>query len=270
MLKWLVAGLGVALLVLGGGMAVQGWAIVQVERGWSQVISGSTILTGGCLLLAVAAAMARLDALIGRVDRIGRETFLTPPPPAVAEVPAPRFESPEAEAAPPLPPGPKRPITPVPAPALEPARSAPPEPDPVSSLPEEHPARVAPIRKFSRPAVAPYRRPPAAPAPAAEAPAEPLPFRIPARSAISKGPWPDIPEFDRTPELSAPIESIAPAETFDPQPDVARSSAMVRRYESGGVSYELYADGSIEAQTESGKYHFSSLADLKTFIESKK
>ena len=45
---------------------------------------------------------------------------------------------------------------------------------------------------------------------------------------------------------------------------------MVRRYESGGVSYELYADGSIEAQTESGKYHFSSLADLKTFIESKK
>jgi len=44
--------------------------------------------------------------------------------------------------------------------------------------------------------------------------------------------------------------------------------AIVGRYESEGTSYVMYADGSIDAQSERGVFHFNSMADLKAFIES--
>ncbi|WOJ90729.1 hypothetical protein RZS28_05415 [Methylocapsa polymorpha] len=44
--------------------------------------------------------------------------------------------------------------------------------------------------------------------------------------------------------------------------------AIVGRHESDGTSYVMYADGSIDAQSERGIFHFNSMADLKAFIES--
>ena len=46
------------------------------------------------------------------------------------------------------------------------------------------------------------------------------------------------------------------------------ASAVIGRYESEGTSYVMYADGSIDAQSEAGVYRFASMAELKTFIES--
>ena len=47
----------------------------------------------------------------------------------------------------------------------------------------------------------------------------------------------------------------------------ASEAAVIGRYEADGTSYIMYADGSIEAQSEGGIYRFRSMAELKAFIE---
>ena len=42
--------------------------------------------------------------------------------------------------------------------------------------------------------------------------------------------------------------------------------SVVGTYESGGNVYTMYSDGSIDARTPSGDYHFASLDELKNFI----
>jgi hypothetical protein len=44
--------------------------------------------------------------------------------------------------------------------------------------------------------------------------------------------------------------------------------AIVGRYESDGTSYVMYADGSIEARTDHAVFHFKSMDELKTYMES--
>jgi hypothetical protein len=44
--------------------------------------------------------------------------------------------------------------------------------------------------------------------------------------------------------------------------------AIVGRYESEGASFVRYADGSIEARTDRAVFHFKSMAELKSFMES--
>lgn len=63
-----------------------------------------------------------------------------------------------------------------------------------------------------------------------------------------------------------------PVEVIVPQPaagslEEPATSAVIGRYESEGTSYVMYADGSIEAQSEAGVYRFASMAELKAFIE---
>lgn len=57
--------LALAMIATGGAAVVFGAPIVQVERGWSMVISGSVGASAGFVLLGVALAAARL----GRVAR---------------------------------------------------------------------------------------------------------------------------------------------------------------------------------------------------------
>lgn len=58
-----------------------------------------------------------------------------------------------------------------------------------------------------------------------------------------------------------------PANPSDPSAAV-EELAVVGRYEADGTSYVMYADGSIDAQSDRGVFHFKSMADLKAFIES--
>lgn len=44
--------------------------------------------------------------------------------------------------------------------------------------------------------------------------------------------------------------------------------AIVGRHESEGTSYVMYADGSIEARRDHAVFHFKSMAELKSFMES--
>ncbi len=45
---------------------------------------------------------------------------------------------------------------------------------------------------------------------------------------------------------------------------------IVGRFETEGTTYVMYAGGSIEARSERGVFHFKSMAELKSFLESQK
>lgn len=42
--------------------------------------------------------------------------------------------------------------------------------------------------------------------------------------------------------------------------------ALIGRYSSGGANYMIFADGSIEAETEEGAYKFKSMGDFKQYL----
>lgn len=76
------------------------------------------------------------------------------------------------------------------------------------------------------------------------------------------------------PETTPAIETAATMPASHPQAApieehaaVAAESAVIGRYEADGTSYVMFADGSIEAQSDAGIYRFSSMAELKAFIE---
>ncbi|MGB8278575.1 MAG: hypothetical protein WCF20_11685 [Methylovirgula sp.] len=56
-----------------------------------------------------------------------------------------------------------------------------------------------------------------------------------------------------------PAQGELPADTEEP--------AIIGRYEAEGTSYIMFADGSIEAQSERGVARFKSMADLKAYFE---
>ncbi len=62
-----------------------------------------------------------------------------------------------------------------------------------------------------------------------------------------------------------PLPAAAPHAPAPAAP--ATESAVIGRYESEGTSYIMFADGSIEAQSDAGIYRFRSMAELKAYIE---
>jgi hypothetical protein len=65
---------------------------------------------------------------------------------------------------------------------------------------------------------------------------------------------------DREPDVT-PSEEDAASE-----PDEEPARLVVGTYESGGNTYTMYSDGSIDARTPAGEFHFASLDELKRFI----
>ncbi len=67
-------------------------------------------------------------------------------------------------------------------------------------------------------------------------------------------------------------QTLPAADPREPSPPVVPAAgearlAIVGRYESEGTSYVMYADGSVEARSERGVFHFQSMAELKAFME---
>ncbi|MCG7392522.1 hypothetical protein MHY87_06350 [Microvirga sp. ACRRW] len=62
------------------------------------------------------------------------------------------------------------------------------------------------------------------------------------------------------------VEEEAPEETAKEEP--RPSATVIGTYNSGDNTYVMFSDGSIEAQTPSGIFHFQSLDELKAFIAS--
>lgn len=120
------------------------------------------------------------------------------------------------------------------------------------------PPLVEPSRKVSEPPSAPLRLPEPEPAaPRATTDEEPVYDDWLERTAR---------EFDRELGRDAlPKEEPPPAE--EPAAPSKPEPAVVGRYSSGDTNYLMFADGSIEAQTPEGVMRFSSLTELKRFVE---
>jgi hypothetical protein len=67
-------------------------------------------------------------------------------------------------------------------------------------------------------------------------------------------------------ETPAPTPPEQPLGTPPEEPVEQMERTLVGTYESGGNIYTMYSDGSIDAKTPTGDYHFASLEELKSFI----
>lgn len=314
-MAYFVLVVGALTAIIGVDAIVTGYPIIQVERGWATVISGSTLLAAGLVMIALG--------LIVRVLVEIRTALHAQPSMAPQDVNV----EPSAES---------RSRTPVDAPSVAsamPALAVVAAPAAVEAFAAEHVAEHvdAPRRSHAdeEPEAAEVRP---ADAVVHEEIAEPVEETQPAMSseAVPSGPadayelqTPSTRDHDLAPAArteaseSPPLEDWldrafsaldhdrpageepvgpqkpVPAAEPDPvhrepaQPDDAPIAAVqeeepapppheppapelavIGRYESDGTSYVMYADGSIEAQSEAGVYRFGSMAELKTFIES--
>lgn len=156
--------IALAMVAIGAAAISFGSGIVALERGWTMVISGSVSVAGGCVLLGIATASARLGTIVAELRHL-RESLaavetgdrlvmredapsgLEPPPileaPERASLPEARLDGPPsakrilADAPlPPRAPGPVVGLDPAPEPALEAGREPTPEPRVASAAPD--------------------------------------------------------------------------------------------------------------------------------------
>lgn len=268
-----------AALVIGGSAAVvQGFPFVRLESGLAMVIAGASTASAGAILFGlgvVALGLKRVEkGLKARREAEGGPVPV-PPVPALDTV----FPEPVRAARPILPgltglmaggaavaaasdkrpgeptvddglfvptrPDPRQPELPIPAPKPEPHQEA------------RQETRQEPRLEDPKPepddGIAPEDDLFAGPTPPESAHAEAdTPALRPALDAVPAEPA--APE----PPAESPEPEAAPAE---PQREV------VGKYASGGNTYVMYADGSIEAETPRGRFSFASLDELKTFID---
>jgi hypothetical protein len=299
------------LLVIGAVMAavgvyavVTGYGVIQVEEGWTSVISGTVLFTGGMVMAALGLVLRTLsdlssalvtrpstepsiEGLVGSPENISlidprptaavtdispvRDTPIDPP--LFAEPPAAHVETYTSASTGQL------------NGAHEPAAS---DDDYKLETPSTNEHDLLTADRTARP-------PPPAKAPPvddwldrafAEIDQE-TPEVAPPKRVATKTKSTIIPPEKRSggariadgvapPEVAPPVAAEAPepeppvVESEDPPPAAASTPAttVIGRYEADGTSYVMYADGSIEAQTYSGIYRFASMAELKAFIES--
>ena len=82
--------------------------------------------------------------------------------------------------------------------------------------------------------------------------------------------WRAILARTSAPAPSTPATSPAPAPFYAPTASPSPDGRLARRYESQGVRYSLFDDGTIEAETESGRFTFASIDDLRAFLDARK
>lgn len=109
--------------------------------------------------------------------------------------------------------------------------------------------------------------------------ADPEPPHRPAPDPIAAAMAERSPEDDLFAAPDAPPQQPAPAPeppalrpgldaAPDPEPDAKpETRTVVGRYASGGNTYVMFEDGSIEAETPQGRFTFASLDELKAFVD---
>ena len=292
---------GALMLISGIYAVVTGYPIVQVEQGWASVIAGATLIAGGVVTAALGLILRTLQQLktatfglpaaapvlhlepaipaIAASQALAASSLEPAPALHIAEAPTPPAPEPEPEPLPLVEPDPvhaepeavEAPPVPEPeTPAIEPPPAvAHEEPEPVAPPPEEEPHPAPPVA-MEEPATPPMDdwldrafadidRDLSTPTLAHVEPAhEPAALEPPVPEPTMREP--------AFAEAEAPHEAAAEAPAAPP-PAPAAESNVIGRYEADGTSYVMYADGSIEAQSDGGVYRFSSMAELKAFIE---
>lgn len=257
-----------AAMAIGGCAAViQGFPYVRLESGLAMVIAGSVAASSGAVLFGIGVL-----ALVFR--RLERTIGLRP---ALSSAPS----GPVVEGAPRLPPvlpaAPAFIVPPIVEPAFDPER---PRIEPSlrlsedrSSAPAEAPGSAEPQRPAAVESDFPIQAFPTLPMTDPEPPHRPAPDPIAAAMAERS------PEDDLFAAPDAPPQQPAPAPeppalrpgldaAPDPEPDAKpETRTVVGRYASGGNTYVMFEDGSIEAETPQGRFTFASLDELKAFVD---
>jgi hypothetical protein len=116
--------------------------------------------------------------------------------------------------------------------------------------------------------IAPQNFGPAPRAAGAEAAAAPERERSPIRAS-------DGPPASSAGISSPPVQARPPRPASRPAAEAAQGDLrlgnarfdVIGQYESEGTTYVMFADGSIDARSDLGAFHFSSMAELKAFME---
>jgi hypothetical protein len=66
----------------------------------------------------------------------------------------------------------------------------------------------------------------------------------------------------------APPIAAEAAALDDAEP--AAPLTLVGRYSAGGANYSIFSDGSIEAETDQGAFHFASMNDFKAYVAARR
>lgn len=264
--------LSLVLIVSGVAAVVQGFPYVRLESGLAMVIGGTTAASAGTVLLGLAAVVLQLQrstqvvtALFGtnpeqvnggqdayatavHAESRGGPTFADAPPVAPAMRPGIATAAGLTGAA-------------LPAVALAEAvesasvtisdsdrlRSKDPDPEVEPPLPDLLP---------------PVEVPPIAAAPLPEPPPGPVPAE--ADLFIDA----DLPEH---PELRPALDDASVDEGPSvPKPETELQETelqVVGTYSSGGNTYVMFSNGTIEAETPRGRFTFNSLDELKQFVD---
>ena len=295
-IDWLLLALGVVLFAVGFWWMWTGWDIVQAERGWAAVIAGSVLLTGGVVTTAIAwAAMSLRDKVIVTASAPDREApgaavesiepapasevAAAEPPGAMAEpdlemdeatlVAVETFGGEEAESREDAEPSPKRPSIDDLLHAHSPA--------PLAHRDEAHDSEPA---QDEPPAPAITRREPFFSLSRRDAPARTVEPEPPAKQAQEEqDDWLEqtaltlgaaMEQAAEAPAAPSPLTENTPEPPVQPAAEPSKAAAIVGRYSSGDTNYIMFSDGSIEAQTPDGVMRFSSLVELRRFVEQRK
>ncbi|MCW2286338.1 hypothetical protein M2323_002358 [Rhodoblastus acidophilus] len=281
--------LGLVLAVAGIVVAVNGYVYVNVDRGPPLMISGTLLLGIGLTLAALGFILRELQKISADASKAAlllakaRNGLVAAEPPVAAK---------------PLPP-----LSPFEPPAAAPvAAPLPSEPEPApAKIAEPEPAPPSPADMLRRPSFPPPLAPrpeppkslasspfswmlkPNAEKPAAKAEDEDwLDKAISAEAETANRPGKqeetrqDEPEASPAREvqqvirrefgLSAEEEAPKPPAP-EPAPEPEPKPEVIGNYEAHGAHYTMFADGSIEAETQHGVYRFASIDELKRFIE---
>jgi hypothetical protein len=292
----------------GAGLTAIGYGVplIGTDFGHTLIVAGTTGLTGGLILVGLAAVVRQLTRVAEGLrtrpqSRSVRPSEAPPRPEALQQRPEPIL--PRAEPIAPLgeiPTYASR-ATPEPRPAdvsssaIERLRSTLPRPDRV--VPEAEGVPLSPNGDSShQPAEPPLEpnagtvRPGSSEVETARQPR--LDFLFRSRASRTEQPesfealWPKRSTRDRetppqrddaaTPAVQTPTEAeaapaeedrITPETVAAPMMDETPSVAILKSGVVDGMAYTLYADGSIEAQLPQGTVRFGSITELRAHIE---
>jgi hypothetical protein len=306
LMKSLIIAVGALMALFGVAAVWQGWDIVQIERGWASVISGSMVFAGGVITMALGFLIRAVDAL--RTSLTAQSFAHSPAVRTIPEVVA--FEPESAFVAPPTVVSREDDVD-SPAQhlatgvAAAPPVNAPvdqPQPEPLTWAARRKRsgrpvARVTPVdQNFEigelgagtalRPVLPDLEM--AAPLSAAFAPhlvrsvaTEPTLEAAQLHSDVVQTPEEQqqhgLPDdaAEAEPALdwlraakgrSAKRPFTEPTPLPDEAPTQTKTAGIVRKYESAGVKYTLHGDGSIDADSPAGLFHFANMNELKEHL----
>ncbi|MFC6788690.1 hypothetical protein ACFQE0_03060 [Methylobacterium komagatae] len=235
--------LAAAMLIAGVAAIVEGFPYVRLESGMAMVYGGAVVASSGVLLFGLGVVATWLR----RIETAIRENPARPADEAVelgepALMPAP--EAPGASFVPTMTGHASD------RQRIEPSLILPPQTltaEPELPLPGLTPPVIAPVAEV------------------------PPPAEIKAQDAKSE---PRLAEEDDlfVPGQSEPAKSVPESEpalrsSLDAAPETKVERTVVGRYSSGGNTYMMYDNGSIEADTPNGRFTFASLEELKAFVD---